>query len=103
MAKRRYLFTNKKNPPRGIISTVLGAISVIAVAGALIGSYRNAGVTKPGYGAAVLLSVLYSVTGLVLGIRSHAEPDMLLFFPKLGIVINIAAVLLCAVVLYAGM
>ena len=103
MGRRRYLFSDKKNPPAGIISTVLGLISFVTVVGMLIGSYRHAGVVGPGYGAAALLSVIYAVIGLVMGIRSHMNPDMLLFFPKAGIVINSAAILLCALVMYAGM
>lgn len=103
MARRRYLFSNRKNPERGVFSAAIGVISLLAVCGALLVSYRQQGAVSVRLGAVMLLSVVFSVTGLILGIASNAEPDVLSFFPRAGIVINAVTVVLCGVVIYAGM
>ena len=102
MAKKRYLFTNKKNPERGLFSAFLGLISLLGVCGALFASYKGQGAVAPRLGAVVFLSAFFAVTGVILGILSHEEPDMFTFFPKLGIGLNILTILICGVVLYMG-
>ncbi|MCR5419208.1 MAG: DUF6142 family protein [Lachnospiraceae bacterium] len=102
MGRKRYLFTNKKNPPRGIFSTALGVLNLVAIIGVLIASYRSAGAAQPRLGATVLLSAILGVVGIVFGILSHMEPDMFTFFPKLGIVLNSLAILLAGIILYMG-
>ena len=86
-----------------MFSAAIGVISLLAVCGALLVSYRQQGAVSVRLGAVMLLSVVFSVTGLILGIASNAEPDVLSFFPRAGIVINAVTVVLCGVVIYAGM
>ncbi|MCR4690218.1 MAG: DUF6142 family protein [Lachnospiraceae bacterium] len=102
MAKKRYLFSDKKNPEKGVFSSFLGLIGLLGVCLALLISYKNEGVVPLRLGAVVLLSVFFGVTGLVMGIMSHMEPDVLLFFPKLGIVLNAVTILIGGVILYMG-
>ncbi len=102
MAKKRYLFTDKKNPEKGLFSSFLGLISLLGVFGCLLVSYRNEGAIPLRLGAVVFLSVFFAVTGLIMGIRSHMEPDVLPLFPKIGIALNTLTILICGVVLYMG-
>ena len=102
MARKRYLFTNKKNPERGIFSTALGIIALLGIFCVLVISYRNGGAMMPRLGVSVLLAAVMSVVGIIMGILSHMEPDMFTFFPKLGIVLNVAALLSAGAILYMG-
>ena len=88
LRRERYVFTDKKHPEKGIMSIVLGAISVCTIACAIFFSYKNAGQAKPSYGAAVFLCVIYSLAGLVLGIMSRLERDIFKLFPNAGIILN---------------
>jgi hypothetical protein len=100
--KRGYIFTDKKNPRNGIMSTILGIIAVVSICIAVDLAYRNKGQALAQYGAAVLLAVIYSVIGLILGIRSLREPDIFRLFPILGIVFNAIAILAGGAILYLG-
>ncbi len=102
MARKRYLFTNKKNPERGIFSTALGVIALLGIFCALVISYKSSGLKLPRLGVSVLLSAILSIVGIVMGILSHMEPDMFTFFPKLGIALNALALLAAGVILYMG-
>ena len=102
MARKRYLFTNKKNPERGIFSAALGVIALLGIFCALVISYKNGGAGMPRLGVSVFFAALMGVAGLVMGILSHMEPDMFTFFPKLGIVLNILVLASAGVILYMG-
>ena len=97
-----YIFTDKKNPRNGIMSTILGLIAVSSVAAAVFFTYRNKGNAPMQYGLVVLLSALYAFTGIVLGIRALLEKDIFRFFPIMGIALNIVAVIECGAILYLG-
>ena len=100
--KSGYIFTNKKNPKRGIMSTVLGRISVVSVCIAVYLTYRNRGDAPMQYGAVIVLSIIYAGIGLILGIRSSMEQDIFRFFPVTGILFNVAAMAACSFILYMG-
>jgi hypothetical protein len=100
--KRGYIFTDKKNPRNGILSTILGIIAVASICIAIDLTYKNDGQALIQYGAAVLLAVIYSIIGLILGIRSLKEPDIFRLFPILGIIFNTIAILAGGAILYLG-
>lgn len=100
--KKGYIFTDKKNPKWGIMSSILGAVAVAAICVAVYFTYQNGGAAPMRYGAVVLLSIIYAVTGMVLGIRSLLEKDIFRLFPVLGIVLNALAVAAGGFILYMG-
>jgi hypothetical protein len=65
-------------------------------------TYRNNGQALLQYGAAVLLALIYSLIGIILGIRSIREPDIFRLFPILGITFNIIAIIAVGAILYFG-
>ena len=91
--RERYVFTDKKHPERGIMSTVLGALSVFTIIYAVYLSFLNGGQALDKYAVAVLLCVIYSISGIVLGIMSEMERDIFKLFPNLGIVLNVVALI----------
>lgn len=102
--KRRsgYIFTAKKHPEKGIMSAILGVISVASIVTAVYLTYRNGGNAKPQYAVVLFLVMLFALTGLVLGILSRMEKDKYYLFPHLGIGLNFASLAMISMILYAG-
>lgn len=100
--KSSYIFTARKHPEKGIMSTILGIISLVSIGAAVYLTYLNNGEAKPQYGAAVFLVTLFALAGLVLGILSRLEKDNYHLFPHLGIVFNFLSLAMVSLILYAG-
>ncbi len=99
----RYMFTDNRHPEKGIMSAVLGCISVAALVCAVFFTYKNGGQALIQYAAATLVAAVFSVCGLVLGIMSRFEKDIFYLFPNLGIVLNLISVLFIAFLLMLGL
>ena len=91
-----YMFTARKHPEKGIMSVILGAISLLSIGAAVYLAYRNGGSAKPQYGAA------YALTGLALGTVSRMEKDIYYLFPHLGMGLNFLSLAMVSMILYAG-
>ena len=70
------------------MSTILGTVTLVSMLLAIILTFRNMGVAKQGYGLTSILSLIFSIMGLVLGIKTRLEKDMYYIFANLGIIIN---------------
>lgn len=97
-----YIFTDKKNPKRGIMSSILGLISVGSVCLAVYLTYLNHGTAPLQYGMVVLLSLIFAVAGMTLGILSNMEKDIFHIFPIMGIVLNSLTLVAGIFILYIG-
>ena len=103
MAKKNsYMFTNKQHTQKGIMSTILGVISLGTLAYAVVMSYLKAGDIPRQYGAAAMLVMIFAFVGIALGVVSKTERDKFFFFTYLGIVLNVLALAVISVILYAG-
>lgn len=100
--KNSYIFTNKEHPQKGIMSAILGMISIVSVVLVLYFAYKNDGTAQIRDGAALLLAALFSVAGLILGIMSKMEKDKYYLFPYLGLVENVIALTGIGLILFAG-
>lgn len=100
--KKGYKFTKKKNPQQGIMASILGGIAIISVILAVYLTYQNKGIAPMQYGTVILLSLIFSLIGLGLGIRACMEKDIYRLFPVLGIILNSITVLAGGFVLYLG-
>lgn len=100
--KNSYMFTNKSHSQKGIMATILGVISLATLVYAIVMSYRSAGEIPRQYGAAALLVTIFAFVGVGLGLVSRTERDKFYFFSYLGIILNVLALLIISVVLYAG-
>lgn len=100
--KKGYKFTKKKNPQQGIMASILGVISNVSIVLAVYLTYQNKGVAPMQYGTVILLSLIFALVGLGLGIRSNLEKDIYRLFPILGILLNSIAVLASGFILYLG-
>lgn len=103
MAKKNsYMFTSKQHTQKGIMATILGVISLVTLAYTIIMSYLKAGNVPRQYGTAVMLVMIFAFVGIILGVVSKTERDKFYLFSYLGIVLNVLALLVISVILYAG-
>lgn len=89
----RFMFTDNRHPEKGILSAVLGCISVTTYILAVVFTYNNGGQALMQYAAAAFVAAIFSVAGLVLGIMSRFEKDIFKLFPNIGIILNSLAVI----------
>jgi len=64
---KRYKFTNKKHPEKGIMSAILGIISLVSVWAAVYQTFLARGEASTNMGVVGLMITIFSATGLVLG------------------------------------
>lgn len=102
ISNRKFKFTKKKTPKKGIMSFVLGLIAVVSEILTIYLSYTLKGDAPAQYGMVMLLSAIFAVAGLVLGILSSVQKDIYRFFPTLGIVFNTVAVGMIGFIIYVG-
>lgn len=102
MKKNSYMFTNKEHTQKGIMSTILGVISLATLGYAVFMSYRREGDVPLQYGAAAMLVMIFAFVGIVLGLASKTERDKFYLFTYVGILLNVLALAVISVILYAG-
>ena len=84
------------------MASILGVISIASIVLAVYLTFQNKGVAPMQYGSVILLSLIFALVGLGLGIRSCLEKDIYRLFPVLGIILNSIAVLAGGFILYLG-
>ena len=99
---KKYKFTNKKHPEKGIMSAILGVISLVSVWMAVYQTFLARGEATTNMGVVGLMITIFSGTGVVLGYISKKEQDKYMFFPYVGMILNIIALGCISVILYAG-
>ena len=88
MKKRGIIFTKKKHPAIAIMSTILGAISLVAIIYGIIASFTMAGEIPHRYGVAAILALAYTVVGLVLALYSFKLQESFHLFGIIGTILN---------------
>ncbi len=101
--RKSYIFTNRKHSDKAIMSAILGGISLLSFAAVLFLAYKRGGEVPNGYGVTGILIALFSVIGLILGLRTVREPEKYHFFAWLGMVLNGLALAGISLVVYVGM
>ena len=99
---RKYIFTNKKESKKGIMSAVLGIIALVSLFLAVYETFRNQGQALVKYGVAALFALLFALAGIVLGIMSKMEEDRFYLFSYLGIILTLLAIAGIGFIIYAG-
>ncbi len=84
------------------MAVILGGISLISLGIVVFSAYRSGGEAAVGYGFTGLLAALFSLTGLILGIVTVQNRDYYRFFPVMAILLNLLALALVGLILYAG-
>ena len=100
--KNSYMYTNKQHTQKGIMSTILGVISLVTLAYAIVMSYLKAGNIPRQYGTAAMLVMIFAFVGILLGVLAKTEKDKFYLFAYLGITLNVLVLVVISVILYAG-
>lgn len=100
--RRKYKFTDKNRSRTGTISSILGAVSLLLLGGALWAAYMYAGqagryIAIPGF-----LALMVSAAGLYYGILGTREEDTWQVLPRLGCGMNILALAACVMIYITG-
>lgn len=102
MARKGYIFTDKAESKRGMLSTFFGALSLISLLAAVYQSFLAEGAEFVKYGVVGLLCLIFAGAGLVLGILAKREEDKFYLFAWIGIVLNLLTLLGIGIILYVG-
>ena len=103
MGKRKgYIFTNKKSSNRAVMAVILGIISLVSLGAVVFAAYRAGGEASPRHGITAILALIYSLTGLVLGIVTLTEKNYYRVVPAVGVLMDLAALGGIGLILYMG-
>ncbi|MBP3736480.1 MAG: hypothetical protein J6I56_05630 [Lachnospiraceae bacterium] len=98
---KRFTFLEKHRSTRALFAIFLGALSVVSCLLTFYFTYRN-GEATAGYGAVILLCLVFGVSGMILALLSRQEEDALYLLSYIGMALNGITLVLCTVVLYLG-
>lgn len=102
MARKGYIFTDKVESKRGMMSTFLGVLSLASLIRTIQLTFANEGTAFVKYGVVGFLCLIFSGVGLVLGIMAKMEEDKFYLFAWLGIISNLLTLAAISFILYAG-
>ena len=85
------------------MSVNLALIGIVTLFFSIYFSFRNGGEGNARYAAALFLSFLMALAGLILAVISRTEPDRYYLFPNRGIVLNTLVLLACGGILALGL
>ena len=97
-----YIFTDKKNPRWGIMSSILGLIACSSVCIAVYLTFLNKGEALMQYGVVIVLTIIYAVAGFEKGENSLMEKDIFCFFSIVGIFLKLVAMSASGGIFYLG-
>lgn len=100
--KNSYIFTNKDHTVKGIMSTILGTISLATLIYMVVMSYMQEGAVPQQYGTAAFLVTIFALVGVAVGVIARTERDKFYFFSYLGVLLNVLALGIVSIILYAG-
>ncbi|MCR4814273.1 MAG: DUF6142 family protein [Lachnospiraceae bacterium] len=83
-----YKFTNKTIPLISIAGLSLGVMSFAALILEIVFTFQKGGVAPLSYGITTILCLIFSVAGLVFSIKGRMMPDVYIYFPTLGMIVN---------------
>ncbi len=102
MAKKSFMFTTRHHSRNGIISVILGAVSLVGLIAAIILSFANRGVTPARLGGAGLVGMISAVLGFCVGMYATRERDAYMVFPRTGVILNAVAAVAWSYIIVVG-
>lgn len=101
MRNKEYRFTNKRYAKEGIISSVLGVLSVICLVTGIYRSFEARGNGDSIVGLLGAGALLMALVGMIFGIKSFKDEDKFYTFSKLGVCIC-GVILICMLGILLG-
>ncbi len=103
MRNKEYRFTNKRYAKEGIISSVLGILSVICLVTGIVRSFELRGNGDSIVGLLGMGALLMSFVGLIFGIKSFKDEDKFYTFSKLGVCVCGIILISMLCILFGGL
>ena len=103
MARRSYKFTDKKHTKQGILSTVMGIISLLLLSAGVWMAYQMSGNAGSVTGLLGLLSMLIAAVGFFLALQGFHEEDAYYLFSQVGLLLNGLLFILWVLIFVVGM
>ena len=100
--KKNYMFTNRRNSEKAIMSTVFGVLCTVSLVIVVVLSYSRGGDVPAGYGFTGLFAAILSLVGMLLGVLALREADRFKLFGWLGILLNGVSLGAVSGILYAA-
>lgn len=99
---RNFIYTNKKQSVKGIMSSFFGALSTISYVLCIYKSYLTRGEDVTRYSTVSFFATIFMIVGFLLFVWSTFETDTFWLFRIIGVVLNIMALIALSTIFYAG-
>lgn len=86
--RRRIRFTDKYHPVEGIISSVIGVLSVVFLCILFVLSSKARGTAGLYVGVLGMLNLAISIVGFVMAVKCYKKEDIYMLTPALGAILN---------------
>ncbi len=100
--RRKIQFSDRSHPKAGIISTGMGAVALILLLILCIISGADRGLSGGWIGVAGMWTLILSIVGFVLAVRSYSMEDIYKITPMLGSIFNGVVVVAMMLLYVAG-
>lgn len=97
------MFTTKHQSVNGLISFVVGIITVVALILCIVISFQNRGEMLLRFGGVGLFAVLGNIVGVIAAFISLNERDIFVWVPRAGLIMNAVMIVIWALLLVSGL
>ncbi len=98
--RRSIMFTSRRHSYIGIMSAILGLVSLASLIYGIAGSYMLGGEVPMSFGAGCALATLYALAGWLMGVMAVRTPDSFKATGTIGIILNSISLLIAAFLLW---
>ncbi len=87
--KKSFMFTTKHQSENGIISCVIGIVSLLAMISSIAFSFAHGGDVPRNFGGVGMFAALGDLIGIIAAIISLRERDIFIWVPRIALIANI--------------
>lgn len=96
------MFTTKHQSENGIISCVIGIVSLLAMISSIAFSFAHGGDVPRNFGGVGMFAALGDLIGIIAAIISLRERDIFIWVPRIALIANIVLLLLWTAMVLFG-
>ncbi len=97
------MFTTKHHSETGVLSLALGVLSLAILVLSIVLSFMNRGEVPQKMGGVGMFAALGDIIGMIAGAVSFRERDIFIWIPRIGLIVNIVALLLWIAMVISGL
>ena len=100
--KKSFMFTTKHQSENGIISFVIGLISLLVMISCIGFSFAHGGDVPRNFGGVGLFAALGDLIGIIAASISLGERDIFIWVPRIALIANIVLLLAWSAMVLSG-